>query len=208
MAPIGWFGMGRPPGCLVRTIPPGRLTRRSSSVRSCVASRRLQPAGCWQIGVIEQRPHQRRLDALNVHHEVGNGLAEEPMRDDNRRHRRERHHINRDSRQACRCASDTFKLLAAGRDPVELGLAVVLVVHPDVMLDGLDQARRLFIVSVERRSELSSAYRGPSVPPCRETPRRQRLDLVRRSPGRSGRPRCCSPRESSRSVLDGAGVLD
>jgi len=55
-----------------------------------VALRHLGAGIVGQIGIVEQRAQQRGLDALDVHHQIGNGAAEEPVRDDDRRHRRER----------------------------------------------------------------------------------------------------------------------
>ena len=55
-----------------------------------VALRHLGARIVGEVGVVEQRPQQRGLDALDVHHEVGDRAAEEAVGDDHRRHRRER----------------------------------------------------------------------------------------------------------------------
>ena len=96
------------PACLVRTMPPGRDTSRSSSVVSVAcALRHLDARIVGEIDVVEQRAQQRRLDALDVHHQVGDRAAEEAVGDDDRRHRRERDRVLLDRRRARRRASST-----------------------------------------------------------------------------------------------------
>ena len=87
----------RPPGSFVRTIPPGRDTSRSSSVVSVAWLSGTSVRGIvGQIGVVEQRAQKRGLDALDIHHQVGDRAAEEPVRHDDRRHRRERDIVHLD----------------------------------------------------------------------------------------------------------------
>ena len=61
-----------------------------------VALRHLGAGIVGQIGIVEQRAQQRGLDALDVHHQIGDRAAEEPVRDDDRRHRRERDLVDLD----------------------------------------------------------------------------------------------------------------
>jgi hypothetical protein len=70
---------GAPGGVKKRT---GRETKRSSSGLGGVQFRDLGARIVGEIGVVEQRPQQGRLDALNIHHQVGDRAAEEAVRDD------------------------------------------------------------------------------------------------------------------------------
>jgi hypothetical protein len=64
------------------------------------------------------------------------------MRDRNRRHRGERHHIDRDHVRLA-VPRQHGHVVAAGRHPVKAGLPTLLIVHQDVMLGHIDEARRL-----------------------------------------------------------------
>src|SRR6516164_11049080 len=132
----------KPPGILVRTIPPGRDTRRSSSVVSVAWLSGTSGAGIvGEIGVVEQRAQQRGLDALDIHHQVGDRAAEKAVRDDDRGHGRERdhiltHHVGRT------VAQEQLALLAGGGAAVERRLVVAVVVHAHVVLGDANEPAR------------------------------------------------------------------
>jgi hypothetical protein len=66
-----------PPGCLVRTTPPGRDTSRSSSVFGpAMLSATSTPRIVVQIEIVERATLQRRLLPLHRHHQIGDQAAE------------------------------------------------------------------------------------------------------------------------------------
>ena len=46
-----------------------------------------------EIGIVQQRPLERGLDLLDIHHQIGDRASEEPVGNDDRRHGRERHFV-------------------------------------------------------------------------------------------------------------------
>ena len=99
--------------------------------------RHLHPRIDRQIGVVEDRAQQRGLDALDVHHQVGDRAAEEAVGDDHRRHGGERRHVDLHD-LGLAVAGEHLALVAPGGHPVEGRLVVALVVHAHVVLGDLD----------------------------------------------------------------------
>ena len=85
-----------------------------------MALRHLGAGIVGEIGVVQQRAQQCSLDTLNVHHQVGDRAAEEPVGDDDRGHRRERDRVLPDDVRLA-VAHEHLALVAAGRDPVQRG---------------------------------------------------------------------------------------
>ena len=69
-------------------MPPTRLAKMSSIVSFVAPSSAIFHALIiGEVDVVEDRPYQRRLNALNVHDQIGEREPEEAVRHDHRRHR-------------------------------------------------------------------------------------------------------------------------
>ena len=121
---------------------------------------------------------QRGLDALNVHHQVGDRTAEEAVRDNDRGHGGERddvlaHHVR------LAVAQQELALLARGGAAVERGLVVALVIHPHVVLgDANEPARGVEPVIALAQRRFVDGIARLLLDRVRERVRRQLLDLL------------------------------